>query len=234
MGLQQTVDKWTAQSKALAGVGGSGGRVKGGYGPELPRLYFEMSFVANEYYIGADPVALTDIFPGNTDYGDFTPVLDENGLLIDSLTPQYPGFDPAIVTRLESLPAYTLIVAFELTGNSFVFERYPTAFALDTYWGVVLAGDESHIDTWNSTAAADPVPDITTGTHYAAIRVEGPYIMSFAVDGGNLVRIKDRTQGLGAINTVGFNGDFIFSYMVAYEGALSDEAMLFYTTPSNF
>lgn len=234
MGLQQTVDKWTAQSKSLAGAGSGSGRSATAYSPEIPPLYLEMSFVADEYYIGADAVALTDIFPGNTEYGDFTPVIDENGLVVESLTPQYPGFDPAVVSHLESLPAYTILVGFEITGNAFVFERYPTAFAMDTYWGVVLALDESHIDTWTNTATADPVPDISTGFHYAAIRVEGPYIMSFAIDGGNLVRIKDRTQGLGAINLVGFNGDFTMSYMAVHAGAFSDEAMLFYSNPANF
>lgn len=130
MGLQQTVNKWMAHSKALAGVGGSGG-----HSPFSATPYAEVDFLT-ETYSGA-VASLADILENDALWsGTFTGVIDKNGLTISS--EENPIVADSLMTDLLAGEGFTIV--FEIVTNDAEFGSLGLDFYDDpdyaSEWGV--------------------------------------------------------------------------------------------------
>jgi hypothetical protein len=104
MGLQQTVDKWVAQSRGISRGGGTGGALT-----DSP--YIDMNFLTETYLLDGEPVALGTLLEENAGWGGFTADIDADGLLVSNPGNENPGM-PVLVEDVLDSADFTIVLNF--------------------------------------------------------------------------------------------------------------------------
>lgn len=190
MGLQHTVDKWTAQSRGS----GRGGGV-GGSGPEVP--YIDFDFTTQTYKSNGSIVDPTDYLTEDLTWGPFELAgnVDGTGLLLaPNLDGNTPTLDPVVSADLISAP-FTMVFQFvpsvDPSHDGRVGVEIYTTIAFTSEWYGIFYCEGNAIYGGSQSLLADTYTEVHTGGwmdeggfNVAAVTVN-PTSMSAALNGGN-------------------------------------------------
>lgn len=135
MGLQQTVDKWTAQSRGVSRGGGVGGS-----GPEVPFLDFD--FTLQRYRANGANVAVDDYLVEDLGWGSYDSSVEitDAGLHISDEfgSASNPTLSPALMATLLAAGTFTVVFDFvpdiDVGKNSNIGIAFYTNTSFDSDW----------------------------------------------------------------------------------------------------